>query len=342
MKLLFHRWQLDDKGIPRLENFVPIEANPTTKRENTESFFEVQDDLVIAQPNFFGTTRWVLGQSIVPIVTIGKDHKLIAPIGTGFFISCDGFLITAGHVLTHLVDRQKHKRFEGLAGAFDLRDIGLGIMLQHNVLHGDNAYQFIPIDAAQIFANEVGELPWEQKALRPIYDIAVCKVSQPDKKSIFQPLSCFQPSIKGYGTLEEKRLLVLGYSGMQEFQVGDNAHNESDFKYLIHASAGKVTKRFPQNHFQKNVPSPGPCFEMNARLTSGMSGSPIFDDERIYVHGVASSSYDLENVSQVTSYGTILSLALQTPLRIFGNRSFYERMKDPNSGIANIHAPGDM
>jgi len=215
-------------------------------------------------------------------------------------------------------------------------------MLQRNVLHGDTVYQFLPIDAAEIFANEVGELPWERKTLRPIYDIAICKVSQPDKRSVFQPLCCFQPSIRGYGTLEDKKLLILGYSDMREIHVGENTSNDNVLKFSIHASAGKLTKRYPQNHFQKNVPSPGPCFEMNAHLPSGMSGSPIFDDERIYVHGVASSSYDLENTSQVTSYGTILSLALQTPLRIFGNRSFYEKMKDPSSGIVKMHAPGDM
>jgi len=124
MKLLSHHWRLDDNGFPKLENFVTISLTPTKKRAHTERFFEIQDDLVIAQPNFFGTTHWVLGQSIVPIVIIGKDGQRIEPIGTGFFISCDGILITAGHVLTHLVDRSKHKRFEGLERAFDLRGIG--------------------------------------------------------------------------------------------------------------------------------------------------------------------------------------------------------------------------
>ena len=52
----------------------------------------------------FGTTEFLVWQSIVPIVAWNDGGEEIRCIGTGFFISASGLLMTAAHVLRDPVD----------------------------------------------------------------------------------------------------------------------------------------------------------------------------------------------------------------------------------------------
>src|SRR5206468_49939 len=113
------RWAIEAmKGIP----LRPREGNG-------EDFFRLQDDLVVAQPAFLGTIKFVLGQSIVPVVAHVQGERVLRCLGTGFFISCSGLLVTAAHVITDPIERQYGgvKELDNLT--WHAGDLKLGVMI---------------------------------------------------------------------------------------------------------------------------------------------------------------------------------------------------------------------
>jgi S1-C subfamily serine protease len=79
-----------------------------------QDFFAVRDDIVITQAApIGGTIRSVLGESIVPVVAVANGEQRVRCIGTAFFISCSGLLVTAAHVITDPIDRQYGNVREG-------------------------------------------------------------------------------------------------------------------------------------------------------------------------------------------------------------------------------------
>ncbi|MDB5538553.1 MAG: hypothetical protein JWQ89_280 [Devosia sp.] len=68
--------------------------------------FQIQEDIFVAEPLILGTVCWALGQSIVPMVALepGENPRMRC-LGTGFFISCSGLLVTAAHVITDPIER---------------------------------------------------------------------------------------------------------------------------------------------------------------------------------------------------------------------------------------------
>ena len=48
-----------------------------------DGLFAIKDDLVVKQPAFLGTIKFVLGQSIVPIVTHIPGERMLRCLGTG-------------------------------------------------------------------------------------------------------------------------------------------------------------------------------------------------------------------------------------------------------------------
>ena len=75
------------------------------------------------------------------------------------------------------------------------------------------------------------------------------------------------------------------------------------------------------------------------KFPGGMSGSPIFDDEGIYVHGVVSRG--LEDKSGLASfgYGCMLAPSLALPLDAFEGKSIFDLLTEGEHGIANVSAP---
>jgi len=69
-----------------------------------------------------------------------------------------------------------------------------------------------------------------------------------------------------------------------------------------------------------------------------MSGSPIFDDERIYVHGVVSKGWENEDGSEL-GFGSMLAYSLALPLKALGGRTLLELLKSSEHGITKISIP---
>lgn len=100
-------WKKNAAGVWVGHDLQGIDLNP---REGfSKDYFKIKNEvnLMTQRPgpimsNFFatfGTTEFLVRQSIVPIVAWNDGDEEIRCIGTGFFISASGLLMTAAQVL---------------------------------------------------------------------------------------------------------------------------------------------------------------------------------------------------------------------------------------------------
>lgn len=108
----------------------------------------------------------------------------------------------------------------------------------------------------------------------------------------------------------------------------------SDFKQELFVSVGKVMNNFPENHLRKEVRTPGPCFDFDAKIPGKMSGSPIFGANGAVVRGVVSGSWSGEQ----HAYGAMLGPVLKLPLS--GVTTIENMMNSGNEGIAKARGQG--
>src|SRR5690606_12627065 len=81
-----------------------------------KDYFKIENEmnLMTQRPGFimdnlfasFGMTEFLARQSIVPIVAWNDGDAEVRCIGTGFFISASGLLMTAAHVIRDPVDEK--------------------------------------------------------------------------------------------------------------------------------------------------------------------------------------------------------------------------------------------
>src|SRR5665213_523839 len=114
-------------GTWEIQALTSIMLRPRVGNDDS-GFFEIRDDIVVRQPNLVGTTTSVLGQSIVPVVAQVSDEHLLRCLGTGFFISCSGLLITAAHVITDPITRQYGGVRELDDQTWHFGDLKIGVM----------------------------------------------------------------------------------------------------------------------------------------------------------------------------------------------------------------------
>lgn len=341
-KIFKPHFKLASDGTLDLQSFLALDLKP--KANTHGNYYPIENDLVVAKPNFFGSIHWALGQSIVPIVEVSQDRRSVQCLGTGFYIHTNGLMLTAAHVLSEYFDRAMeapHTDIDRLIA--EEGTSRLGVMLKHNQLFGNEAFEFLPMRWSHIFtAAEPEILPWKKDKPKFVVDVAVCETFGSASGKLFQPLPIMQPSISGYGTFVGRENFAVGYADMREFTTVEGAEN-SLMNFVPHLTRGNVAKRLPNNHIDRLVPSPGPCFQFEAKMASGMSGSPVFDAEGIYVHGLASSIWQGENGSlQNDSYCSMIAPICEVPLRALGGRSIYQMLNDQRGGMVKIFAPGDM
>lgn len=318
---------------------IPLKASEDTD----EAFFAIRDDLVVAQPALAGTIRFVLGQSIVPIVTHVQGEPVLRCLGTGFFISCTGLLITAAHVITDPIERQYGGIKELDELTWHARDLHIGVMIPLNPMFQGDGYIFRPIEWATFLSEQAGHpLPIAGVNLKLKSDIAICKVAPIAEDIPHQPLTIVQPGMAGTGMAVGKTATAVGYGEMRDVEMTRQADHvmSGDFSFALHASTGVIVERFPNNFTEPRVPTPGPCFSAQLRLPGGMSGSPIFDHEGIYVHGVVSKGWVDESGLASFGYGSMLAHSLHLPIKPLGGRSLLELHKSEEHGFPKLSGPG--
>lgn len=317
----------------------------TSPPTRTPGFYAVQNEMVVMQPNIAGTTNFFLGQSIVPIVCQVAGESTLRCIGTGFFISCSGLLITAAHVITDPIERQYGGMKEEDDITWRATDLKLGVMLPVNPLFHGEAYIFREITWSSFLGERTtSPLPFGRTDIRLTSDVAICQVEELAPNVPFQPLIIVQPGMAGVGMQTGKRASAIGYGELADIDlqsIGSNSFS-GDFPFQFHASRGEILERFPDNSTKREVRTPGACFSASLRLPGGMSGSPIFDDEGIYVHGVVSGSLEDESGVSSLGYGSMLSHSLHIPVRTLAGKTLAELLRGNEHGFPKLHGPGDI
>jgi hypothetical protein len=135
-------------------------------------------------------------------------------------------------------------------------------------------------------------------------------------------------------------LLLSAPPASGELAQGPERVVSGDFPFSLHASTGPILERFPDNLTRRHVSTPGACFSAAIRLPPGMSGSPIFDHEGIYVHGVVSKGWDFEPGVAALGYGSMLAHSLPLPLKPLGNKSLLDLHKSGDHGLTKLSGPG--
>ena len=115
-----------------------------------------------------------------------------------------------------------------------------------------------------------------------------------------------------------------------------------EFPADLYISIGAVKEVFPQNHTERNVPTPGPCFDFDAKIPGKMSGAPVFGGGGAVIRGVVSRSSEGEGESERHAYGAMLGPAMELPLDEpqTSGRTLRSLTQAGNEGIAQVSGMG--
>ena len=133
---------------------------------------------------------------------------------------------------------------------------------------------------------------------------------------------------------------ALGYAEMPDIQLDPKNGGLADHKPSmdLHVSVGKIIRTFPQNHVEREVSTPGPCFDFDARIPGKMSGAPIFGARGAVIRGVVSRSFSGED----HAYGSMLGPAMHLPLSDPDNtdRTLVSLLESGNEGMTKAEGSG--
>jgi hypothetical protein len=340
-------WKKNEAGRWAGHDLKGIDLNP---REGfSKDYFKIKSEvsLLTQSPGpimgnlfaTFGTTEFLVRQSIVPVVAWNDGDEEIRCIGTGFFISASGLLMTAAHVLRDPVDEDYTSVTEVGQHAHKLDDgLHFGILLPANPAMKNAPFDIhpamraakwfmCPFEWAYHWGKDVeSPLLHKKPEFKPDLDIAVCKVREQSAIGPYQPLN-----IGLYNLKLGDRAVAIGYPEMRNIRLGGG----DDYQPELVVSVGSVTTIHPDNITEKQSATPGPNFEFNAKIPGKMSGSPILVGGGIITKGIVSRS--LGSADNHAS-GCLIAPMLNLPL--IGDKSLLELMKGGNEGIANFIGAG--
>ncbi|MGO9932762.1 MAG: serine protease [Steroidobacteraceae bacterium] len=340
-------WKKNEAGVWASHDLKGIDLKP---REGfTKEYFKIENEinLMTERPGHiinnlfatFGTTEFLVRQSIVPIVAWNVGDTQAHCIGTGFFISASGLLMTAAHVVrdpvdenytsvTH-VDRNSRKLGESLH---------FGILLPANPAMKGAPFEMHPAlrDAKWFMCPFEWTCHWGKEVESPLLhqkpefklqlDIAVCKVREHPLIGPYQPLNIGLHNLR-----VGNRAVAIGYPEMRNLRLG----GDDDYQPELVVSVGTVTTIHPDNIIEKQSSTPGPNFEFSAKIPGKMSGGPILVGGGIITKGVISRSL---GSTQNHASGCLIAPMMVAPL-VHG-KSLLDLMNSGNEGIAKFQGPG--
>jgi hypothetical protein len=235
----------------------------------------------------FGPTDFLMKQSVVPVVAWKDGDPFIRCIGTASVISCSGYLLTAAHVIMDLYDSGYGATKEGGRLCLD-EGLQFGVFIPMNPAQR-LGIRFFPIEKFWIWGTwKENPLITEKDRFEYLTDIAICKILEMPDGAAHQPLNLsLNPFVPG------EAAYALGYAEMKDVPL-DYSDGIAGFKKPeldLYASIGEVMQTFPQNHFQRDVSTPGPCFDFQAKIPGKMSGAPIFGAQGAVIRGVSVGAF---------------------------------------------------
>lgn len=329
-------WNKNDSGEWAICGMQGIDLAPKQEPESDGDYFPLGGgiQLMTNSPSgmgvdslfsSFGTSDFLVKQSIVPVIAFIPKKKIVKCVGTGFFISCTGLLITAGHVVLDPFD-EGYSRISQEGNTMKYDDgIEMGVLVPVSQAHGVRAFRVFLFEWCGIWGNWVSSpLIHEQDRFELLTDVAIAKVARMPDGQAHQPLNISLSTMK-----PGEEAYAIGCSEMEDMslEISDEKFSLSNVKPELYASIGKVGSLFLQNHVRKEVPAPGPCFDFAARVPGKMSGGPIFGADGIVVRGVVSRSYTGEK----HAYGALIGSVANLPLN--EGSSLSELMAKGSEGI---------
>jgi hypothetical protein len=349
MKILKTLWHRAKDGRWAIDAFCPLDLKGKITVDDT--LFQVADDVVSTQASpvvgvpflGIGTTQSFLGQSVVPIVANVHGENSLRCVGTGFFVSCTGLLITAAHVITDPIERDYGDAIEQDDITWIMRKLNFGVLVPTHPMFQQRGFAFYPFEWGMFLAEKRPHpIPFHGMDLKLNSDIAICKVpARPDGRA-HQPLTVVQAGIRGTSLVVGGSVGAIGYPGMVDVDLMQTKHGGivGEGHFVLHASTGQITEWLPDNLATKTVSTPGPCFSFDAKIPGGMSGGPIFDREGIYVHGVVSKGLDGAFGPENLSFGSMLAGSMGLPIARMNGASLLKLQSDGNEGMPILRGPG--
>jgi hypothetical protein len=280
----------------------------------------------------FGTVDFLLKQSILPVVAWVDGDDTFRRIGTAAVISCSGYLVTAAHVLTDPQERGYGdvSRQGNVLVAGDR--LHMGVLIPKHPASGSAGFSFFSFERCWFWGSwTASPLFHEAERFEFLTDIAICKISALPDGAAHQPLSL---SLNSFQKME--KAYAFGYGLMDDIPLEaiDGKLTIQAFDQDIYVSVGEVADVFPQNHQQKVVPTPGPCFDFRALIPGKMSGGPILGAQGAVLRGVVSRS----SFPNDYAYGAMLGPVMHAPLD--GDKTLKDLMDIGTEGIAKIIGGG--
>ncbi|MBI2716868.1 MAG: trypsin-like peptidase domain-containing protein [Rhizobiales bacterium] len=336
-------WTRREDGRWAVHGAKGIKLAPRAGHEPDYFQFESDVELLSNSPptnigdflSSFGSTNFLLKQSILPVVVWEQGAPSIRCIGTAFVVSCTGYVITACHVLTDPRERGYGKGTlrDTTVDKIEMHDgFLMGVLMPLAPGSGVKGFRVLQFEQGWYWGNWAeSPLIHEKEKFEGVTDVAVCKLRQNQDGSAHQPLNLsLHPFVKG------EKAYAIGYAEMEDIQVEyDNGQPKIvDFKWDLYVSVGEVVEVFPQNHLSKAIPAPGPSFDFRARIPGKMSGAPIFGAQGAVVRGVVSRSFSGEK----HAFGSMIGPALTLPLS--DGSSLKSKMNSGNEGMAVVMGQG--
>lgn len=338
-------WRRNDNGVWIIHGVKGLNLKPRAGFD--KNYFKIEDELSLLtqQPGpvmdnlfaSFGGTEFLARQSIVPVVAWNEGDQEVRCIGTAFFISASGLLLTAAHVVRDPVDENYTTTTKIDANTHQMNEaLHFGILMPVNPAMMTapfiklppelrNARSFVvPFDWTQHWGSDVQSPLLNRKPeFQLSLDIAVCKVSNHPLVGPYQPLNIGQHALK-----VGDRAVAIGYGEMKNIRLGSAEEPE------LLVSVGSVTNIYADNITEKQNSTPGPNFEFDARIPGKMSGAPILVGDGILTKGVVSRSWEGENYASGCLIAPVMSLPLHD------GRSLLDVQQEGMEGIATISGAG--
>lgn len=342
IRILKTIWRKDEAGIWASHDLKGIDLKP--RKGFTRDYFKIENEinLMTQSPGpimnnvfaSFGTTEFLVRQSIVPIVAWNDGDEEMRCIGTGFFVSASGLLLTAAHVIRDPIDENYASPTEIDKNSHRFgEDLRYGVLLPANPAMRDapflkpspirDAKWFMcPFERAQHWGREVeSPLLHQDPEFKLDHDIAVCKVKEQPLVGPYQPLN-----IGLYNLKINDRAVAIGYPEMRNVRFVDD-----DYQPELIVSVGSVTAIYPDNVTDKKNSTDGPNFEFNAKIPGKMSGSPILVGGGIITKGVVSRSFGSDE-----NHASGCLIASMMNFRVIDKESLIDLMKNETMELPNF------
>lgn len=286
-----------------------------------------------------GNVDYLIQQSIVPVVAWIEGESQIRCVGTASIVSCSGYVLTAAHVI--LDPLEAGYGATSVAKQVKYRDdLNFGVLVPYwtpwRGIYFRKAYRFFPFVQMRAWGNWIeSPLFHEGDRWEHLTDVAVCKIQEMPGGQAHQPLNL---SLNPFQIGEDA--YALGYSEMPDIEIDPKTGSlmDDEFRLQTYVTTGNILNTFPQNHIERVVSTPGPCFDFDARVPGKMSGAPVFGGRGIVIRGVVSRSFSGEE----HAYGSMLGPVMDLPLFPPGmpQASLRSLLDGGTEGIAKIFGAG--